>query len=112
MYGAWRFENIGWGYTEYIVFSDGTYAFYSDNFCEGAIAYVGKWLLEENSIIFNQTYSFVIQGPEQNTTRLTVDTKKHALIKKDDIDVYKREYWEPKKLESTRKWIKPYINAK
>lgn len=42
-----------------LVFDNGTYAIYNTHFCEGAFTAVGKWKLEENSIILTEYYDLV-----------------------------------------------------
>ena len=105
--GAWRID-VGMGPCDYIVFTDGSYAYYHDSFCEGAISEAGKWHLEENSIIFTKVYSFVNEEVDRSITRFTINTDKHQIESVDGT--YKRAYYDPAKLEAYRKQVKPYVN--
>lgn len=105
--GAWRIET-SMGPCDYVVFTDGTYGYYHDSFCEGGISHAGKWHLEENSIVFTQVYSFVNSEVERSISRYNIDVEKHQI--ESEGTVYKRTYYTPTQLEYYRKFVKPYVN--
>lgn len=107
--GAWRIEGAMWGgHCDYIVFTDGTYGYYNDSFCEGGISHAGKWHLEESRIVFTQVYSFVNGEVERTISRYNIDVEKHQI--ESEGTIYKRAYYTPAQLEAYRKWVKPYVN--
>ena len=51
--GVWGESNH---FNDLLIFDNGTYATYNDNFCEGAITGVGTWRIEEKNLILTEHY--------------------------------------------------------
>ena len=107
--GNWSYLEGGHVMIEYSIYDDGMWLLYNDNFCEGAIVEVGKWHLEESSIVLTKTYDFALYEAAHSTTRLEVDLTTNTATDGDCTYNLTKIGWSKAEHNSAKKAFKQYI---
>ena len=107
--GTWSYLIDGYTMMEYSIYDDGMWLLYNANFCEGAIVEVGKWHLEETSIVLTKTYDFALSEAVHNTTRLKVDLTTNTMTGGGCTYCLTKNGWSKDELNNAEKAFKQYI---